>query len=71
MVRELGDPQEVELAGRGVDGTDGHLQQDVGDAAPGHGDAPVIGAVVDHEELPGREKNLFNRTRSRVKITLE
>ncbi len=54
MVGPLGRPQEVVGPGDGVHGADGHLDADLGHPLPGHGDAPVVRAVVDHEQLEGK-----------------
>jgi len=40
-------PVEVKVARDGVDGTYGELGADLGDDPPGHGNAPVIDAVID------------------------
>lgn len=54
-------PEELVLAGDRVDGAHQHLQADVEDALVGHGYPPVVGTVVDHEELAGAESPLVWR----------
>lgn len=49
LVHELGRPEEVVLAGDRVDRADRQLDGDLEIALPGHGDAPVVRAVIDHE----------------------
>lgn len=51
MIRELCGPQEVVPAGHGVDGADQHLDADLHHPLPGHGDAPVVRAIINHEQL--------------------
>ena len=55
VVGELGGPDEVVLAWDRVDGADEQLDEDQHVPLPGHGDPPVVGAVVDHKQLRGRE----------------
>ena len=54
VVGQLGRPQEVVPAGDGVHGADEDLDANLHDPLPRHGDAPVVGAVVDHEQLEQR-----------------
>ena len=56
MVGELGRPEEVVAAGDGVHGADGDLHADQHHPLPRHRDAPVVRAVVDHEQLKRSEE---------------
>lgn len=51
MVGQLGRPQEVVVARDGVDRADEHLHTNLGDTLPGHGNTPIVCAIINHEEL--------------------
>ena len=71
MVGELGGPEEVVAAGDGVDGADEHLSADLHHPLPRHRDPPVVGAVVDHEQLQGNFRILIREWNSVPKTFLK
>lgn len=59
LVGQFRGPQEVVLARDRVHRADAELQPDLGDPLPRHSDPPVVGAVVDHEQLQARNKHII------------
>lgn len=51
MVGKFGGPHEGVLAGHRVHRANDQLEDDQSDAVGGHGDSPVLQAIVDHEQL--------------------
>ena len=51
MIGQLGGPEEVVPPRDGMDGTDQDLDPDLHHALPGHGDPPIVGTIVYHEQL--------------------
>lgn len=51
MIGQLGGPREAVLAGNRVHRADDQLENDERNAIGGHRNAPVLKAVVNHEQL--------------------
>ena len=59
MIGEFSRPEKVMFAWYRVDGANGQFEADLAYPLPRHGDPPVVGAVVDQEQL----QNTRTRTR--------
>ena len=56
MIGQLGGPEEVVSPGDWMDGTDQDLDPDLHHALPRHGDSPIIGTIVYHEQLQNKRR---------------
>jgi hypothetical protein len=55
FIRQFGRPVKVVLPGNWVNGANGQLKGNLYYSLPRHGNSPVVGAIVYHEELQNRQ----------------
>ena len=56
MIGQFGRPKKIMFAWYGMNSTNGQFEADLAHSLPRHGDPPVIGAVVDQEQLKTKKQ---------------
>jgi hypothetical protein len=66
MICKFSRPEKVMLSWYRVDGANGQFEADLAYPLPRHGDPPVVGAVVDQEQLHNNKTRIRRRRRRRT-----